>query len=419
MFVGVMSFAACEDKSGLDNWFDKPAEKNTLELTIGQGATVTEDGQQLVEVGPDSQWDNLVFEWTEAEPPTSDYKIANYIIKINVVGGDGADYSTGFLSADARSYTVRKRDIYKHMYANWAYRFNAPTDMVATIYANIEGGQFYYKPVITKMNFQLQPTEITARKFYLWGKANPSEEPIEITMVQPDMFYQIGNVLDGGKKCILNPESEFVISLSRESMYPGFVLGDKVEETIAGTQIEVEDGFQMIYVENEAQAAGKAKFMTKEANHSEAHGEHNNYWISIENDDESAVPSAKIYFGRHSTQYAWIVGDAVNGEWKHVQMNWHYKAPEMFYREGHWYDITTTPNNQGAIKIHAANNWNDPSWRPITHGTNPADPNSDRRVTSNSSGDKKWVLPANTDGYYRFELHAPAMTMDFVKLKTE
>ena len=38
MFVGWLSFAACEDKSGLDNWFEKPAEVNTLELSITEGA---------------------------------------------------------------------------------------------------------------------------------------------------------------------------------------------------------------------------------------------------------------------------------------------------------------------------------------------------------------------------------------------
>ena len=67
MFVGVMSLAACEDKSGLDNWFDKPAEKNTLELSISQGAVASEDGVPVVEVGSTNQWDMLTFEWTEAE----------------------------------------------------------------------------------------------------------------------------------------------------------------------------------------------------------------------------------------------------------------------------------------------------------------------------------------------------------------
>ena len=424
MFVGVMSLAACEDKSGLDNWFDKPAEKNTLELSISQGAVASEDGVPVVEVGPTNQWDMLTFEWTEAEPPTSDYHITGYNVKINVNGGDGADYVTGVLSADSRSVSIRKRDLYKHMYANWAYRFGSPTDMVATIYASIEGGQFYYKPVITKMEFQLTPTEITARQYYLVGEANPNgatvANAIPITMIQPDVFYQTGAVNEGDQKeLILKPNSTFILSLSRDSEYPAFVCGDKLTGTIKGTQIPV-DGYEMVYVENATEAAKYSKFKTLGAYVNGAQGKHNNYAISIENDDESAVPTGKIYIGRYSTQQAWIVGDAVTGEWKHQLMSWHYQAPDMLYREGHWYDKQTTPNSEGAVKIHGSNgSWGNPTWRPAYHGINPADPAAERSVATDItgfSGDPKWILPAGTDGYYRFELYNADLRMDFVPI---
>lgn len=421
MFVGLMSFAACEDKSGLDNWFEKPAMKNTLQLSITQGA-IDAEGQQVIEVGPDNQWDKVTFSWTEAVPPTEDYHISNYIIKVNVNGGDGADFSTGALPADTREFSVRKRDIYKFMYANWAYRFNSPTDMVATIYANIEGGQFYYKPVVATIKFQLTPTEIVARQFYLVGDANPNgssaADGLPIQMLQPDVFYQSGAVNEGNgqKELVLNPNSTFIISLSRESEYPAFVCGDELQGTIEGTQIPVK-GFKMVYVKDAAEAANYPKFRTLDPYHSEAHGKHNNYAISIENDDESEIPTGNIYIGRYSTQPAWIVGDAVNGEWSHQLMSWSYKAPDMVYREGHWYDIETTPNSEGAIKIHGGANWGDPSWRPKYASTNPADPNANREVTRNSGGDPKWKLPAGTDGYYRFELYNADMRMDFVPLK--
>ena len=165
MFVGLMSFAACEDKSGLDNWFEKPAEVNTLELSITEGAVDAEGGVQNINIGPDNQFDKITFTWTEALPPTSDYHITSYQLRMNVNGGDGADYVTEKLPASARSFSVSKREIYKFMFANWGYRFGNPTDMKVSILANIDGGQFYYKPVKTTMAFKLTPTENPAKQF--------------------------------------------------------------------------------------------------------------------------------------------------------------------------------------------------------------------------------------------------------------
>ena len=113
MFVGLLSFAACEDKSGLDNWFEKPAEVNTLELSITEGA-VDAEGKQNVVIGPENQFDKITFSWTEALPPTEDYYITSYQIRVNVNGGDGADYVSEKLPASARSFSVSKREIYKN-----------------------------------------------------------------------------------------------------------------------------------------------------------------------------------------------------------------------------------------------------------------------------------------------------------------
>lgn len=421
MFVGLLSFTACKDESGLDNWFEKPAEVNTLELSITEGA-VDVEGQQNILIGPDNQFDKITFSWTEALPPTEDYHITSYQLRMNVNGGDGADYVTEKLPADARSFSVSKREIYKFMFANWGYRFGNPTDMTVSILANIDGGQFYYKPVKTTLAFQLTPTEIPAMQFYLVGEANPNgstaADGIPITMRELDLFYQTGAVNEGSgqSELILKPNSTFIISFQNTSEYPAYVCGEKLTGTVEGTQIPV-DGYKMVYVETAEEAAKYQKFQTLDAYVDGHHGKANNYAISIENDDMASPLTGNLYIGRYSTQPAWIVGDAVNGEWSHVLMNWSYKAPDMVYREGHWYDITTTPNNQGAIKIHGSNNWSDPSWRPLQHGINPADPNANRGVTANSSGDPKWILPGGTDGYYRFELYNAEMRMDFVPIE--
>ncbi len=413
MFVGAVSFASCEDKSGLDNWFDKPEPVNTLEVGITAGA-VDVDGTQIIEIGPDNQWETITFSWTEALPPTADYHITGYKLKVNMSGGDSADYTTKVLSPDARSYTLSKRELYKFMIANWGYHFGSPTDMVVTVIADIDGGQFYFKPVVTSFNFQLTPTEIPALKFYIVGEANPkgttAADGLPITMRNLDAFYQTGATDDGQDRLELKPNSTFMISLQLDSEYPAFVCGEKLDEAIEGTPVSV-DGYKLVYVESAEEAAKYDKFHTKGEFAEGSHGSKNSYAISIEVDDMNEVLGGNVYFGRYCTQSAWIVGDAVNGEWSHVKMNWDYRRPEVVYRQGHWYDITTTPNNQGAIKIHGSNNWSDPSWRPINHGANPL---NDNRATSNSSGDPKWVLPGGTDGYYRFELNNAEMTISML-----
>lgn len=413
MFVGAVSFASCEDKSGLDNWFDKPESVNTMELSLTAGA-VDVDGTQIIEINQDNQWDAITFSWTEALPPTADYHITGYRLKVNVSGGEYEYYTSEVLSPDTRSYSLNKREMYKFMYANWGYHFGSPTDMEATVIADIDGGQFYYKPVITSIKFQLTPKEIPARQFYIVGEANPNGDTaadgLLITMRNLDTFYQTGATDEGQNGLVLKPNSTFIISLQLDSEYPAFVCGEKLEGAIEGTPVSV-DGYKMVYVENAEEAAKYDKFHTKAEYAEGAHGVKNNYAISIENDDMSEIPTANVYFGRYCTQSAWIVGDAVNGEWSHVKMNWDYRRPEVVYRQGHWYDITTTPNNQGAIKIHGSNNWSDPSWRPASHGANPL---YDNRASSKSGGDPKWVMPGGTDGYYRFELNNAEMTISML-----
>ena len=424
MFVGLLSFAACEDKSGLDNWFEKPAEVNTLELSITEGA-VDAEGKQNVVIGPENQFDKITFSWTEALPPTEDYYITSYQIRVNVNGGDGADYVSEKLPASARSFTVSKREIYKFMFANWAYRFGNPTDMKVSILANIEGGQFYYKPVKTTIDFQMTPNEIPAMQFYLVGDANPNGssagDGIPITMRELDLFYQTGAVNEGSgqSELILNPNSTFIISFQNTSEYPAYVCGDKLTGTIDGTQIPV-DGYKMVYVKDATEAAKYQKFQTLDAYVDGSHGKKNNYAISIENDDMANPLTGNIYIGRYSTQPAWVVGDAVTGSWSHQRMSWNYKAPDMVYREAHWFDRVSSPagggDKQGAFKIHGGANWSDPSWRPVQHAIDPAAPNANFGVTSNSGGDPKWVLNEGSDGDYRLELYNADMRINFVKL---
>lgn len=108
-----------------------------------------------------------------------------------------------------------------------------------------------------------------------------------------------------------------------------------------------------------------------------------------------------------------------NGSYN-VRMSWNYKAPDMVYREAHWFDRVSSPagggDKQGAFKIHGGANWGDPSWRPVQHAIDPAAPNANFGVTSNSGGDPKWVLNEGSDGDYRLELYNADMRINFVKL---
>ena len=64
MLVGTLAFVSCEDPSGLNNVFDKPAMSDK-----GIEITVSAEEFQLNET---TQWDNFSISWTEAVPPTKE-----------------------------------------------------------------------------------------------------------------------------------------------------------------------------------------------------------------------------------------------------------------------------------------------------------------------------------------------------------
>ena len=70
----MLSFAACEDKDGLNNWFEKPEANNDLVLTM----------PEELSIDPDTQWNDIDFTWNTPTPPTEDYHISGYMLRIRM-----------------------------------------------------------------------------------------------------------------------------------------------------------------------------------------------------------------------------------------------------------------------------------------------------------------------------------------------
>ncbi len=387
-FVGVLSFAACEDKDGLNNWFDKPEANDDLVLTAPA---------EELSISEDTQWNDIVFTWNTPTPPTEDYHISGYMLRIRMRDDvNAAPYVVENISADANSCGILQRDMYKFMVANWIFRIGEPVAVEADLLANIDGGQFYYKPMLSTASINIVADDIPVRRFYVRGEA--VEGATQVAAVEVDEFYQSLDI-------VLKPNSQFIISAQADADFPAFMCGEKVDDF----------GYRIVYAESEEEAEemGLQPFESLDPYADGSHGTKNNYSFAIEYDVQEM--SGTVYYGRYCTTTPWIVGDAVNGVWDHVQMEWGgYKTPEVFVHEGHFYDLTTTPNGQAAIKIHSAyGSWSDPSWRPAVHGANPL---VDNRVSSNSSGDPKWVMPSGTDGWYRFELNNAEMTVNMTPI---
>lgn len=397
MFVGILSFTACEDKDGLNNVFDKPAENDDLVITL--------PADQFT-IGPDTQWTNFTFKWNQPTPPTEDYHISGYMLKIvNTNDSTAPAFEVEGIAADATSVDVLQRDLYKFIVANWSFYFDEPVEVRVELLAYIDGGQFYYKPMISTAVSNIVASEIPVRHFYVIGSANPYGADAltgpEIKAVEVDAEYQ-------SKDIVLNPNGKFVLSTVAGQKYPCYMRGEK---------LDTDFGYEIVLVESEEDAAAKGatEFDSFDGYASTAQGTKNNYIFTISYDVEDMTGT--VYYGRYcSLGIPYIVGDAVNGKWEHVQMKWDYKNPEIFYHEGRFYDISTTPNSEAAIKIHLNNNWSDPSWRPVDAKQNPFE---DGRATNVSSGDKKWVLPAGTDGWYRFELNNADMMVKMVPIPAQ
>lgn len=386
-FVGILSFAACEDKDGLNNVFEKPSVNNDLVLTL--------PAEQL-SIGPDTQWTNLTFTWNQPTPPTEDYHISGYLLKIiNTMDATAPAFVSDNIDASATSWGVLQRDLYKFIVANWQFYYNMPIDCQIQLMAYIDGGEFYYKPIIATVDTTIISAEIPVRHFYVIGSANPFGADAltgpEIKPIEVDAEYQSRDI-------VLNPNSKFVLSTISGQKYPCYMRGAKLDDS--------DFGYEMVYVESEEDAAAKGavEFDSFNAYAAGAHGTANNYIFTISYNVQDL--SGTVYYGRYCSygRAPWIVGDAVNGRWEHVQMKWDYKNPEIFYHEGNF--ISTV--GEQAIKIHLDNNWGDPSWRPVEAWANPLE---DGRVTSNSSNDKKWKLPSGNDGWHRFELNNADMTI--------
>lgn len=387
-FVGMLSFAACEDKDGLNNWFEKPEVNNDLVLTM----------PEELSIDPETQWNDIDFTWNTPTPPTEDYHISGYMLKIRMRDdANAAPYVVSDIPADANSCTVLQRDLYKFMIANWVFKIGKPVAIEADLLASIEGGQFYYKPMISIASANVIAADIPVRRFFVRGAASEGAAPVAAVTV--DEFYQ-------SKDIVLKPNSEFVLSTQSDADFPAFMCGEKVADF----------GYEIVYVESEEEAAEKGlkPFESLNPYAEEAHGVRNNYSFAIEYDVQELT--GVVYYGRYCTTDAWIVGDAVNGKWDHVQMvRGDYKNPEIFFHEGDFYDMDTTPDGQAAIKIHSAyGSWSNPSWRPAVHGANPL---TDNRASSNSSGDPKWIMPSGTAGKYRFELNNAEMTIKMTPLE--
>ena len=220
MFVGLLSFVSCEDESGLNNWFDKPAEGGGLELTLSSAE---------IEINEETQWTDYTLSWTNAVPPTEEYSIAGYKIIVTPVEQPTATPLKVELSANTTSYKFVLRDVYLYIFNNWNYILGEAMDLKVEVLAEITGGQFYYKPIKAEQILSVTPQDIPVRSFYIVGDANPrgagAEVGIEIGCVEQGYSDQ----LNQNKNVILNPNSKFVLSLSTESKFPCYMRKKKLD----------------------------------------------------------------------------------------------------------------------------------------------------------------------------------------------
>lgn len=399
MFVGLLSFTACEDESGLNNWFDKPAEGGGLELTLSKDAIVIDET---------TQWEDYSISWTNAVPPTEEYSIAGYKIMVLPVDQPTATPMKIEVNANTTSYKFVLRDVYLYIFNNWNYLFGEAMDLKVTVLAEVTGGQFYYKPIKAEQVLTVTPQDIPVRSFYIVGDANPRgsapEYGIEIGCVEQGYSDQ----LNQNKDIVLNPNSKFVLSLSTESKYPCYMRTKKLEGDFV-------DGWEAVLVNSEAEAASYEEFETLNPYQEQSIGTKNNYAISMEYDQISR--GANVYIGRRCTSDAYAVGDAINRTWgPWVKFQWDYKYPDVVYLAQEFYDAATT-GNEGAFKISDRDgNWGDNgrSWRPASGG---ADPFTDNRVVTQYGGDPKWKMPAGISGMYIMALNNADLTITMIPMK--
>ncbi len=391
-FVGMLSFTACEDKDGLNNWFEKPEANDDLVLTM-----LVEE----ISISEDTQWNDINFTWSTPTPPTEDYRISGYMLRIRMRDDvNAAPYVVKDISADATSCTVLQRNLYKFMIANWIFKIGEPVAIEVDLLASIDGGQFYYKPMLSTASASVTTSDIPVRRFFVRGDA--ADGATAVAAVEVDEFYQ-------SKDIVLKPNSEFILSTQSDADFPAFMCGEKVDDF----------GYELIYVESEEEAEEKGlkPFESLNPYADGANGVKNNYSIAIEYDVQNVT--GIVYYGRCCTEEMWVVGDAAGGWGVFDKFDWGgYKNPEVMVLEAHFYDKKTSlenkRNGEGAFKLHNSAGYTKPTWRPASAG---ADPRKDNRVSSNDGGDPKWVMPEGSDGDYRVEVNNAEMTITMTLLE--
>ncbi|MBP3317294.1 MAG: hypothetical protein J6L01_02250 [Alistipes sp.] len=392
VLLGVLAFASCEDKDGLNNVFDKPAfSDQVIEISVSS---------EELSLNESTQWDNFTISWTEAVPPTDEYYIESY--KVFITPNDQPTAEPMKLEVDGKttSHEIVLRDLYLHMYNNWAYTSSQPMDLKIEVIAVIGGWEFYYKPVVTEKLISMTPVEIPVRTFYINGEAGSGAIPC----TQQGYSDQLNQILDAK----LKPNSTFVLSLQPDAKFPAFMRKAKLEGDFV-------DGWEAVLVNTEAEAANYEPFETLGEYHEQALGDRNVYAVSVEFDTKTF--GANVYIGRMCTSEAWAVGDCINRSWgPWVKFNWDYKYPDVLYLAQEFFDATQT-GSEGAFKIsNRNNNWGDwgACWRPASGG---ADPRSDHRVVSQYDGDPKFKLPDGAGGFYICVLNNAEMTIDMIPMQ--
>lgn len=399
MFVGLLSFSSCKDESGLNNVFDKPAEGGGLELTLPSESIVIDET---------TQWGEYKISWTDAIPPTEEYSIAGYKIMVHPVEQPTATPLKIELGPNARSYTFVLRDLYLYIFNNWNYLFGEAMELKVEVLADVTGGQFYYKPIRATQVLSVTPQDIPVRSFYIVGDANPrgagADVGIEVGCVEQGYSDQ----LNQNTTVVLNPNSKFVLSLSKDAKFPCYMRKQKLNE---GALV---DGWEAVLVENEADAAKYEEFETLNPYKDQSIGERNNYAVSMEYDQ--ITRGAKVYIGRKCTSEAWAVGDAINRSWgPWVKFQWDYKFPDVVYLAQEFYNSAIT-GGEGAFKISDRDgNWGEwgRSWRPESGGANPM---TDNRVVTQYGGDPKWKMPDGISGIYILALNNADLTIMMIPM---
>ncbi len=397
MFVGLLSLSSCKDESGLNNVFDKPAEGGGLELTLPSESIVIDET---------TQWGEYKISWTDAIPPTEEYTIAGYKIMVHPVEQPTATPLKIELGPNARSYTFVLRDLYLYIFNNWNYLFGEAMELKVEVLADVTGGQFYYKPIKAEQTLSVTPQDIPVRSFYIVGDANPrgagADVGIEVGCVEQGYSDQLNQNLN----IILNPNSKFVVSLSKDSKFPCYMRKKRLEGDFV-------DGWEAVLVENEADAANYEEFETLNPYQDQSLGDKNNYALTMEYDQISR--SANVYVGRRCTVDVYAVGDAVARSWgTWIKFSWDYKFPDVVFLAQEFFDSPTT-NNEGNFKLHTSPNYTGAgeSWRPAAAN---ADPRADNRVVTQFGGDPKWHMPDGSVGNYICVLNNADLTIMMIPM---